>query len=390
MHYSMDISAKSGHLTTLDHAETIQLPLSPRHHSLTQPSARTGRWLSRLLTLTLAVLSCISFSKSLRHPSSIETDDHSITPKIVNGEDYRSYTNNKPHSTALIKVKYQQKYHGRPRQATCTATILTSRYLLTAAHTFTHVPEYSSIPERKSILSMYVKISPESEEDEAQSITVKPTSTNVIIHKDWFYSLEYKRKYLQGLSDIAIVRLPRAIRFHGNIKPVILGASRNIPAEWYPMNRETTVVGYGLTDPYKPGDARTLRTANFKTRTPAWCERKAMQQGYTPRTMKLPDMFCATGKTTPAGESQICFGDSGGPIYTKRIGYDVQIGISAWVDKHCNSNFNGFLRVSDHLRFVYGALRSKPDHTRRLRVVDVGDTMEATEKLNHDEKDCDC
>ena len=70
--------------------------------------------------------------------------------------------------------------------------------------------------------------------------------------------------------------------------------------------------------------------------------------------MTIPDVFCGHGKIPDYGGSrpQICFGDSGGPLFLKHGNELTQVGINVWVDRTCSQNFNGFLRINEHIDWI--------------------------------------
>merc|ERR1711981_637335 len=74
-----------------------------------------------------------------------------------------------------------------------------------------------------------------------------------------------------------------------------------------------------------------------------------MSLGYPENTMDVDDMFCGLGETVG---TQICYGDSGGPLFLEYNDKLIQVGINIWVDAYCSEEFNGFLRIQPHMAWI--------------------------------------
>ena len=184
---------------------------------------------------------------------------------------------------------------------------------------------------------------------------------SISIQKDWYYSLSYKRDFKVQLNDIAVIKLPEPVNLRTiNAVTAKIFAPKN--ATWYPNGIDGTAMGWGTLQPktrYNYGvREKGLRKADITTRSLSDCQRKARELNYYHGTMLISDVFCGLGTSgrSASERPQICFGDSGGPLFIKHAQGYVQMGINVWVDSRCDRNFNGFLRIADHIDFVKRAV----------------------------------
>ena len=176
-----------------------------------------------------------------------------------------------------------------------------------------------------------------------------------------------------------MIKLPEPVNLRTiNAVTAKIFAPKN--ATWYPNGIDGTAMGWGTLQPktrYNYGvREKGLRKADITTRSLSDCKRKARELNYFHGTMLISDVFCGLGTSgrSASERPQICFGDSGGPLFIKHAQGYVQMGINVWVDSRCDRNFNGFLRIADHIDFV-------------KRVVGRGHNLEISEDLgllNHE------
>merc|ERR1712071_29753 len=346
--------------------ESTPLPDSPRYRSFTSPfpvlKSSSIRIFFSALLIAVSIFALLTPSDSSQL---LITDERQ--PRIIGGEQLSG----KPHSTVLIKLyETSRRYPSRYDISTASGSILTSRYILTAAHTFAYTSYVQNRIVNKVMAKLKVEVNDNGRRNTVQSFNVR--LTDLIMNPDYYHSLSYKRKSKLPLSDVAIIRLRRDIKFFplSNAMPVTLGVGPNVPlCTWYPANKQVQVVGWGRSS-LKYDTRRQLKTTNLTTKTTGWCSQKARSQGYPRKTMKLPDMFCASGASTRP-KTQLCFGDSGGPLYMNHKGKKVQIGINTWVDATCSNDFNAFGKITYHLPFIQQSISSSPDHRPLLQVVNV-------------------
>lgn len=183
---------------------------------------------------------------------------------------------------------------------------------------------------------------------------IRLDNKNVIINAGWFHTLDYKRKHIAKLSDIALLKLDQTIDFKktntAQTKLFAPGVAGN--NNWYPQERNSIAVGWGLTR--WPDSSKELKVAGIRTKSLSWCINKSNQMGFRAGTMTIPDVFCGHGKQSQYSQNrpQICFGDSGGPLFLKYGNELTQVGINVWVDRTCSQNFNGFLRINEHISWL--------------------------------------
>lgn len=82
-------------------------------------------------------------------------------------------------------------------------------------------------------------------------------------------------------------------------------------------------------------------------------------------------MFFGLGYYVDNNNSQVCSGDSGGPVFIQatllkvingtlwQFNEQAQLGLTCWVDGNCDRNFNGFMELSKYLDWIRDNLDSK-------------------------------
>ena len=175
----------------------------------------------------------------------------------------------------------------------CTASILSYKYLLTAAHCllgYTH--------ERLGVLPTAYNVGPE------YTVTLSQKAhfiKNAYIHKS------YKTKTVYGdrRFDIAMVELEKPLA-PGSFTPVrIVSPPRN--------TTRVKALGYGATGEYRP-TSRVLQEAPVVVRPFDWCM-KHEQHMEKNHVVAEKQHFCATSIRYPQGRTDTCYGDSGGPLF---------------------------------------------------------------------------
>jgi len=273
----------------------------------------------------------------------------------------------------------------RVAKSTCSGSLITAQHVLSAAHCFT-VNNGSSVINKKIVeLHLYIGLlrgnrdlkrflmrgsgrgrgrGPRRGRAVHGSAKYTVGLDSISIQKDWYHSISYKRDERKPLSDIAIIKLPEPVNLSTiNAVTAKLFAPNN--TNWYPNKIPGTAMGWGFLKNHgvrKKG----LRKADITTMTLWNCRREADKLKIYSGTMRIPDVFCGIGEKKPSTSErpQICNGDSGGPLFIKAAHGYVQMGINVWTDSRCDSDFNGFLRIADHIEFVKKTVG--PDHNLEI------------------------
>lgn len=346
------------------------------------------------------ILSVIVIAKTLPLHNSLHNSQPGIEelpgrdPRIIHPLQIDQY----PTHTVFLEIKKRYKYGA----SSCTGSILTKNIILTAAHCFISregsmdfVPQKSSLDRVRSV-TIHVGVKEKNIEkyyrrwrkyhheqkivmnyDELQQSSTTIESI-LRLSPHWFRSLSDKRKLQLEHGDIALIMLPKDKEIdmvRTKTEPINIfapGYKFPIPkisaqTEWRMNNRNATVVGYGKIDPYNQV-TKGLGTHHFKIMTKSNCKDHMRAIGWFNDLdlMDVKHIFCAKGmKLEYLKPTQVCSGDSGGPIFVdislitlqdKTLLYQLtkkmQIGITVWVDSKCTDNFNGFMAIYPYLDWI--------------------------------------
>ncbi|ENM3850456.1 GlyGly-anchored extracellular serine protease VesA [Vibrio cholerae] len=265
------------------------------------------KWLWLLLLLTARV-------------SAVE-----ISPYIVNGTNANIASYPSFASLAIYISPYQYS-----SGTYCGATILNSRYILTAAHCF-----YGN-----SYSMLYTVVVPQLE-DESQF----PNGNVQFARAAEFY---YPDNYIDSSTvywpnDIAIIKLESDLNVSNFVG--VLNSSIN---NSYDVNGTYKAIGHGYVNGNVAGGTRLLET------TLTFVPFATCSAYYGPNLQA--SQICFTGPQIGLYKNSTCSGDSGGPVYLETGSGLVQVGITSFGPSQCGNPAlpvtSVFTEVSDYYSWI--------------------------------------
>ncbi|XP_029012462.1 elastase 2 [Betta splendens] len=241
-----------------------------------------------------------------------------IVTRVVGGEDVRQHS--WPWQVSLQYQSGSNFYH------TCGGTLISSQWVLTAAHCISKGRTYR----------VYLGKHRLNENNEPGSIGVSPSK--IIVHEKWdSYNIR---------NDIALIKLSNTVQFTDAIMPACLPTSGQI----LPNNTPTYVTGWGRLSTGGPL-ANILQQALLPVVDHATCSRSDWWGN-----LVTTSMVCAGGD----GKLSSCNGDSGGPLnYRNPDGsWSVHGIVSFGSSLGCNyyKKPSVFTRVSDYTSWINNAM----------------------------------
>ncbi|HGF7176354.1 TPA: GlyGly-anchored extracellular serine protease VesA [Vibrio cholerae] len=248
-----------------------------------------------------------------------------ISPYIVNGTNANIASYPSFASLAIYISPYQYS-----SGTYCGATILNSRYILTAAHCF-----YGNI-----YSMLYTVVVPQLE-DESQF----PNGNVQFARAAEFY---YPDNYVDSSAvywpnDIAIIKLESDLNVSNFVG--VLNSSIN---NSYDVNGTYKAIGHGYVSSNTAGGTRLLETT--LTFVPfATCS------AYYGANLQA-SQICFTGPQIGLYKNSTCSGDSGGPVYLETGSGLVQVGITSFGPSQCGNPAlpvtSVFTEVSDYYSWI--------------------------------------
>lgn len=208
-----------------------------------------------------------------------------------------------------------------PRSKTyCTGSIISNLFVLTAAHC---VPKNRNASAMRVILSQRCGYTEDSDKDASLEREV--------------ISVIRSRRYVDHWhvgNDIALLELRIPLPTDENYMPVCLSDTQ--------LYDNFLVVGWGnINNGSQLIHSQCLNEAELEIVSNRQC-------WYTHPNANFKLVVCAGGQ-----KSNICYGDSGGPLMTRKFGFVFQSGISSFVRTGCLSGKpSAFERIPPHLPWI--------------------------------------
>ncbi|KYN32013.1 Trypsin-7 [Trachymyrmex septentrionalis] len=207
-------------------------------------------------------------------------------------------------NTTITKHPYQVSIHYKDK-LTCGGSIISERWILTAAH---------CVYGEKTLSVFKVRVG--STYYNKGGILIKDIAS-VICHEKYL-PLTYD-------YDVALIKLSTPLTFGEYIKPILLA----FPLMNIKTGTEAIVTGWGKTST-NGTSSKVLQIVTISVTDQEKCRKV-----YARHRLVTSNMICAGDNE---GEKDTCQGDSGGAL----VGYNgIQIGIVSWGAQKCASGFPG-------------------------------------------------
>ncbi|EZA60544.1 Serine protease snake [Ooceraea biroi] len=190
----------------------------------------------------------------------------------------------------------------------CGGTLISSQYVLTAAHCVNNIQE--KVPVEVRVGSEDLR-----SVGDAQRIPI----SNVITHPRYKRSVNY--------NDVAILKLRKPVRMDNNVRPICM-QTKSLTSMDITPNISLVVIGWGATTFAEESTVRLMKTPSLSLVDRETCGKSFKDFNQLPSGLD-ESMLCMLD-TNETRRADACHGDSGGPLLMLSGANQTIVGITAF------------------------------------------------------------